>query len=59
MDYEFQMNCGMLKQFDQFDKRCDNAVPAFSYTGSHPGLQKLREKYEERKPTSSGESTGR
>ena len=45
MNYQFRLNCGLLRLFDEFDSLPDESAPGFQYEVSHPELERLREAY--------------
>ena len=46
MNYQFRLNCGLLRLFDEFDALPDKCAPDFQYELSHPELKRLRETYQ-------------
>ena len=45
MNYQFRLNCGLLRLFDEFDSLPDASAPGFQYELSHPELERLHEAY--------------
>ena len=45
MNYQFRLNCGLLRLFDEFDSLPDELAPGFQYELSHPELERLHETY--------------
>lgn len=46
VDFQFRLQCGLLRLYDEFDLLPDKLAPGFEYERSHPELDRLREKYQ-------------
>ena len=59
MNYQFRLNCGLLRLFDEFDSSVDESAPGFQYELSHPELERLREAYRLDQVAGSGDEWSR